>query len=77
MQRYESPQETEAAVERIHAQFEHTKSSLNKMKEADSGTDALLKSTLQSLLDARKAITSVRKELGSAIAALRRISPRK
>ncbi len=76
-QRYESPRETEEAVDRIHAQFERTKNSLSKEKAYDSSPEGIIKSTLQNLLNARKAVTSARKELGVAIVALRRILPAK
>lgn len=69
---YESPGETEAAVDRIHAQFERTKKSLSEEKEYNSSPESVLKSTLQALLDARKAVTTARKELGVAIVTLRR-----
>jgi hypothetical protein len=76
-QRYESPSETEAAVDRIHAQFERTKRSLSEEKEYNLSPEGVMKSTLQALLDARKAVTKARKELGVAIVALRRRLPGK
>lgn len=75
-QRYEPPRETEAALGRIHAQFERTKRSLAEEKEYDPSPEGVATSALRALLDARRAVTSARRELGVAIGALRQALPR-
>lgn len=76
-QQYETLVETEAAVSRIRAQFADTKNSLAVEKEYNSSPEGILKTALQSLLGARKAMTSARREIGVAIATLRQVLPNK
>ena len=73
---YESTGETQAAVGRIRAQFENTKNSLAEEKEYDASPEGVLRSTLQALLCARKAMNSARRELDVAIVTLRRVLPK-
>lgn len=76
-QRYESSSETTAAIARIHSQIERTKESLAAEKEYSESPAGVLKTTLKSLLSARKAVAAARKELDGAIITLRRVLPRK
>ena len=76
-QPYESAAETLAAVGRIRAQFENTKNSLADEKEYDTSPEGVLRSALQALLGARKAMTSARRELGVAIVTIRRVLAKK
>jgi hypothetical protein len=73
---YETAGETQAAVGRIRAQFENTKSSLAEEKEYNASPEGILRSALHALLDARKAMTAARRELGLAIETLRRVLPK-
>ena len=70
---YESPVDTEAAVGRIRAQFENTKNSLADEKEYSASPEGVLRTALQALLGARKAMTTARRETGVAIATLRQV----
>jgi hypothetical protein len=73
---YEAPTETEAAIARIHGHFEKAKRSLAEEKRRSS-PEGVLRSTLQALLTARKAMATAREELDRSIAVLRRSLPRK
>jgi hypothetical protein len=73
---YEAPAQTEAAIARIHGHFEKAKQSLAEEKRRSS-PEAVLRSTLQALLTARKAMATAREELDRSIAVLRRSLPRK
>lgn len=74
---YESPAETNAAIERIHGHFERAKKSRAVEKERESSPEAVLRSTLQALLVARKAMAIARENLDLSISALRRSLPRR
>jgi hypothetical protein len=74
---YETPAETEAAIARIHGHFEKTKQTLDEEKKRRSSPEGVLRSTLQALLTARKAVATAREELDRSIAVLRRSLPRK
>jgi hypothetical protein len=74
---YETPDETEAAIARIHGHFEKTKQTLAEEKKGRPSPEGALRSTLQSLLTARKAMVTAREELDRAIVVLRRSLPRK
>jgi hypothetical protein len=71
---YESREDTKAAVDRIHAQFEHTKKSLAREEEYNSSPEGVLKATLKKLRKARESAIALRKELNDAIAAIERIA---
>jgi hypothetical protein len=73
---YETRAETEAAIARIHGHFEKTKQALAEEK-GRSSPEGVLRSTLQALLTARKAMVTAREELDRAIVVLRRSLPRK
>ena len=74
---YEAPTETEAAIARIHRHFEKAKETLAEEKKRRSSPEGVLRSTLQALLTARKAMAIAREELDRSIAVLRRSLPRK
>jgi hypothetical protein len=74
---YETSAETEAAIARIHGHFEKTKQALSEEKNRQSSPEEVLRSTLQALLAARKAMATAREELDRSIAVLRRSLPRK
>ena len=74
---YEAPTETEAAIARIRGHFEKTKETLAEEKKRGSSPEGVLRSTLQALLTARKAMAIAREELDRSIAVLRRSLPRK
>jgi hypothetical protein len=74
---YETSAETEAAVARIHGHFEKAKETLAEEKQRLSSPEGVLRSTLQALLTARKAMATAREELDRSIAVLRRSLPRK
>lgn len=74
---YESAGETTAAIGRIHALFEKSKTSLAAEKKFRASPEGVLRSTLQTLLNTRKAVVAARKEIDAAIITLRRSLPRK
>ena len=75
---HETPTETEAAIARIHGHFEKTKQALaEEKKRRSSSPEEVLRSTLRTLLTARKALATAREELDRSIAVLRRSLPRK
>ena len=74
---YEAPTETEAAIARIRGHFEKAKETLAEEKQRLSSPEGVLRSTLQALLTARKAMAIAREELDRSIAVLRRSLPRK
>ena len=74
---YETPAETEAAIARIHGHFEKSKHALSEEKQKRSSPEGVLRSTLQALLTARKAVATAREELDRSIGVLRRSLPRK
>ena len=74
---YEAPTETEAAIARIRGHFEKAKETLAEEKKRRSSPEGVLRSTLQALLTARKAMAIAREELDRSIAVLRRSLPRK
>ena len=74
---YEAPAVTEAAIARIHGHFEKAKETLAEEKKGRSSPEAVLRSTLDALLTARKALATAREELDRSIAVLRRSLPRK
>lgn len=74
--RYESPKETKEAIARIHGCFEQAKTKLRAERVKAASPEGMLRSTLQTLLKARKTIAVTRRELDQAIVALRRRLPR-
>ena len=74
---HETPAQTKAAIARIHGHFEKTKEALAEEKKRRSSPEEVLRSTLQALLTARKAMATARQELDRSIAVLRRSLPRK
>ena len=74
---YEAPGKTEAAIARIHGHFEKAKLSLAEEEKKRPSPEEVLRSTLQAMLTARKAIATAREELDRSIAVLRRSLPRK
>ena len=74
---YEAPAVTEAAIARIHGHFEKAKETLAEEKKRRSSPEGVLRSTLDALLTARKALATAREELDRSIAILRRSLPRK
>lgn len=76
LEKYEPSHETRSAIERIHRHFEESKKGLAAEKLRAASPEGLLRTTLQTLLRARKAIVATRKELDQAIVTLRRSLPR-
>ena len=74
---YEAPAATEAAIARIRGHFEKAKETLAEEKKRGSSPEGVLRSTLDALLTARKALATAREELDRSIAVLRRSLPRK